>query len=156
MTAFVTPSTPVAAPAQTEVVIAETPVAETTRPVEAPRQIKSVNLSGKFMLIGKSGKPFNGYVLLENGIVKLSYNGKVVNPKIANGTFLTTDGDQIRIFKSIVTGYQTKSQIDAQPQPQSKPIRVKRTSSKKQLADLLEANNKLLTMFAAHLSQPVS
>ncbi len=140
--AFIAPTASPVAPVQNEVAI------------EAPKQIAPVKLSGKFMLVGKIGRPFNGQVDLKDGIVLLSYNGKVVNTKIANGTFITNDGDQIRFFKSMVTGFKTKSELDAQPVPKSKPARKQTTSTKKQLMELMEENNKLLTMLAANLRQP--
>jgi hypothetical protein len=141
--------------APTATVVAPTPIEIATVPtkaIESKRQLASINISGKFMLVGKSGKPFNGYVDLVEGKVKTSFNGKIVSAgKIANGTFLTADGGQLQIFRSTVTDFKTKEESLALPVKKATP--VKRKSAKMQLADLMEANNKLLAIVAAQLGQ---
>ena len=157
-TALIAPAThaTLAAPAAPiATIVAPTPseiAIEPTRAIEKERQIKSVNISGKFILVGKSGKTFNGYVELVEGKVKNSFNGKIVsNSKIANGTFLTADGGQLQIFRSTVTDFKTKEESLALPVKKATP--VKRKSAKMQLADLMETNNKLLAIVAAQLGQ---
>ena len=124
--------------------------------MESPVQ-QSPKLTGVIELVSKSGKPYKGRVDLQDGTVKLSFNEKGCSLKIGHGTYITSEGDEIKFYASKVKSFVKKEEIGKQlllpPVKKEKAERAVRVPSQKnQLIKLMEDNNRLLSLLASKIN----